>query len=88
MLLGHGHPEVLEAVFEQLPKGMTFFANNAAASNWPRRSPRRACAEQVRFVSTGGEADMYAIRLARAFTGREDREIRGRLSRHVAPRRR
>ena len=26
MLLGHGHPEVLEAVFQQLPKGMTFFA--------------------------------------------------------------
>jgi glutamate-1-semialdehyde 2,1-aminomutase len=61
---------------------MTFFANNAAASNWPRRSSRRACCEQVRFVTSGGEADMYAIRLARAFTGAEDPEIRGRLSRH------
>ena len=30
MLLGHGHPEVLEVVFEQISKGMTFFANNAA----------------------------------------------------------
>ena len=29
MLLGHGDPEVMEAVLEQLPKGMTFFANNA-----------------------------------------------------------
>ena len=29
MILGHGHPEVLEAVQEQLGKGMTFFANNA-----------------------------------------------------------
>ena len=29
MLLGHGHPEVMEAIFEQLPKGMTFFANNS-----------------------------------------------------------
>ena len=28
MLLGHGHPEVMEAVLEQLPKGQTFFANN------------------------------------------------------------
>ena len=28
MLLGHGHPEVMEAIFEQLPKGMTFFAIN------------------------------------------------------------
>jgi glutamate-1-semialdehyde 2,1-aminomutase len=70
MLLGHGHPEVLEAVLEQLPKGMTFFANNAPASNWPRKSVDAVpCAEQVRYVSTGGEADMYAIRLARAFTG-------------------
>ena len=30
MLLGHGHPEVMEAVLAQLPKGMTFFANNTA----------------------------------------------------------
>ena len=29
MLVGHSHPEVLEAVQEQLPKGQTFFANNA-----------------------------------------------------------
>ncbi|MEL6338014.1 MAG: aminotransferase class III-fold pyridoxal phosphate-dependent enzyme, partial [Pseudomonadota bacterium] len=29
MLLGHGHPEVMEAVLEQLPQGMTFFASNA-----------------------------------------------------------
>ena len=29
MLLGHGDPEVMEAVLEQLPKGMTFFANNS-----------------------------------------------------------
>jgi glutamate-1-semialdehyde 2,1-aminomutase len=29
------------------------------------------CAEQLRYVSTGGEADMYAMRLARAFTGRD-----------------
>jgi len=29
------------------------------------------CADQLRYVSTGGEADMFAMRLARAFTGRE-----------------
>ena len=72
MLLGHGHPEVMEAVLEQLPKGMTFFANNAqgiALAEDVRDSV--ACGEQVRFVTSGGEADMYAIRLARAFTGRD-----------------
>ena len=70
MLLGHGHPEVMEAVLEQLPRGMTFFANNSegiALAEDVRDSV--ACGEQVRFVTSGGEADMYAIRLARAYTG-------------------
>lgn len=72
MLLGHGHPEVLEAVAAQLPRGMTFFANNAPGIELAEEICRAVpCAEQVRFLSSGGEADMYAIRLARAFTGRD-----------------
>lgn len=72
MLLGHGHAEVLEAVAEQLPKGMTFFANNAAGVELAEEICRAVpCADQIRYVSSGGEADMYAIRLARAFTGRD-----------------
>ena len=71
MLLGHGHPEVLEAVQEQLSRGMTFFANNARGIELAEEIVSAvACAEQVRYVSTGGEADMYAMRLARAHTGR------------------
>jgi len=71
MLLGHGDPEVLEAVFEQLPRGMTFFASNALGIELAEEIARAyPCAEQVRFVSSGGEADMYALRLARAYTGR------------------
>ena len=71
MLLGHGHPEVMEAVLEQLPKGMTFFANNAKGIELAEAivDAVPAC-EQVRFVTSGGEADMYAIRLARAYTGK------------------
>ncbi|MCV2887875.1 aspartate aminotransferase family protein [Ruegeria aquimaris] len=72
MLLGHGHPEVLEAVAEQLPRGMTFFANNTAGVELAEEICRAVpCADQIRYVSSGGEADMYAIRLARAFTGRD-----------------
>ena len=72
MLLGHGHPEVLEAIHEQLPKGMTFFANNAPGIELAEEICRAVpCAEQLRYVSSGGEADMYAMRLARAFTGRD-----------------
>ncbi|WP_299690477.1 aminotransferase class III-fold pyridoxal phosphate-dependent enzyme [uncultured Tateyamaria sp.] len=71
MLLGHGHPEVLEAVLEQLPRGMTFFANNAPGIALAEAIVEAVpCAEQVRFVSSGGEADMYAMRLARAYTAK------------------
>lgn len=72
MLLGHGHPEILEAVTEQLGKGMTFFATNPTAIELAEEICRAvACADQLRYVSSGGEADMYAIRLARAFNGRD-----------------
>jgi len=72
MLLGHGNEEVQEAVFEQIPKGTTFFANNTLGIELAEEICRAVpCAEQLRYVSTGGEADMYAMRLARAFTGRE-----------------
>ena len=62
---------------------MTFFANNSAglelAEEICRAVPR---AEQLRYVSTGGEADMYAGP-ARAYRPVQDPEIRGRLSRHA-----
>ncbi|MEO1638967.1 MAG: aminotransferase class III-fold pyridoxal phosphate-dependent enzyme, partial [Pseudomonadota bacterium] len=61
-----------EAVLEQLPKGMTFFANNAKGVELAEAIVEAVpCCEQLRFVASGGEADMYAIRLARAFTGRD-----------------
>ena len=72
MLLGHGNEEVQEVVFEQIPKGMTFFANNTLGVELAEEICRAVpCADQLRYVSTGGEADMYAMRLARAYTGRE-----------------
>ncbi len=72
MLLGHGHPEVMEAVLEQLPKGMTFFANNAKGVELAEAIVEAVpCCEKVRFVASGGDADMYVIRLARAYTGKD-----------------
>ena len=71
MILGHGHPEVVAAVEEQLGRGMTFFANNRQGVELAEKLVEVVpCAEQCRYVSTGGEADMYAMRLARAHTGR------------------
>jgi len=72
MLLGHGNPEVMEAILKQLPQGMTFFANNSKGIELAEEICNAVrCSEQVRYVSSGGEADMYAMRLARAFTGKD-----------------
>jgi len=72
MILGHAHPEVLDAVREQIGKGTTFFANNPQGIELAEEiCGAVACADRLRYVSTGGEADMYAMRLARAFTGRD-----------------
>ena len=72
MFVGHCHPEVLAAVQEQLPRGTTFFANNEPGIRLAAEIVDAvACADQVRFVSSGTEADAYAMRLARAFRGRD-----------------
>jgi len=72
MILGHGHPEVLDAISEQMAKGMTFFAHNARGIELAEEICRALpCAEQVRYTCTGSEADMYAMRLARAYTQRD-----------------
>jgi glutamate-1-semialdehyde 2,1-aminomutase len=72
MFIGHSHPEVLEAVLAQIPKGTTFFANNEHGIRLAEAIVEAfPCAEQVRFVSTGSEADMYALRVARAFRKRD-----------------
>ena len=72
MILGHGDPEVEEAVLRQIPLGMTFFANNAAGIELAEViCAALPSADQLRYVTSGGEADMYAIRAARAYTGRD-----------------
>lgn len=71
MIVGHGHPEVNEAIESQLRDGLTFFTNNRYGVELAEKLvDAMACGEMCRYVSTGGEADMYAMRLARAHTGR------------------
>src|SRR5579863_3783480 len=72
MLVGHAHPEVTEAAQAQIARGTTFFANNRLGIELAETIVEAVpCAEQVRFVSTGSEADLYAMRAARAFTRRD-----------------
>jgi len=72
MIVGHAHPEVTEVVQQIAAKGTTFFANNPYGIRLAAEIVDAvACAEKVRFVSSGSEADAYAMRLARAFTRRD-----------------
>jgi glutamate-1-semialdehyde 2,1-aminomutase len=72
MFVGHCHPDVMAAVQAQIPHGTTFFANNEHGIKLAEAIVDAvACAEKVRFVSSGTEADAYAMRVARAFRGRD-----------------
>ena len=72
MLIGHAHPEVTEVVREQIEKGTTFFANNEQAILLAEELVSAvACADKVRFTSSGTEATFYALRTARAYRGRD-----------------
>ncbi|MGO1738039.1 MAG: aminotransferase class III-fold pyridoxal phosphate-dependent enzyme, partial [Actinomycetaceae bacterium] len=70
-LLGHAHPEVVGAVREAASAGLSFGAPTTAETELARAvTSRVAPAERVRFVSSGTEATMTAVRLARGVTGR------------------
>ncbi len=72
MLIGHGHPDVMEAVQAQIPNGTTFFANNEHGILLAEEIVDAvACAEKVRFLGSGSEATFYAMRVARAHHGRD-----------------
>lgn len=72
MIVGHTHPEVIEAVVKTAQNGLSFGAPtekettlaDTICNDWPH-------IDMVRFVSSGTEATMSAIRLARAFTKRD-----------------
>ncbi len=72
MLLGHAHPRVVEAVRGQLDRGSTYMLLNEPIIQLAEEIARAvACAEQVRFTSSGSEATFFALRLARAYRQRD-----------------
>ncbi|MGX7762892.1 glutamate-1-semialdehyde 2,1-aminomutase [Streptomyces angustmyceticus] len=71
MILGHAHPEVIAAVQEAVGRGTSFGTPGAGEVELAEEIVARIePVEQVRLVSSGTEATMSAIRLARGFTGR------------------
>ncbi|MGZ5401648.1 MAG: glutamate-1-semialdehyde 2,1-aminomutase [Aeromicrobium sp.] len=71
MLLGHAHPEVIAAVNEAVSRGTSFGTPSEPEVLLAEEIVARTPVEEVRLVSSGTEATMSAIRLARGFTGRD-----------------
>jgi glutamate-1-semialdehyde 2,1-aminomutase len=72
LLLGHCRPEVVEAVQREAALGSTYFALSGPAIRLAATVVDAApCGEAMRFQTTGSEATFAAVRLARAFTGRD-----------------
>ena len=72
MILGHAHPDVLEAVYDRCHKGLSF----GAPTELETEMADKVCElvpsiDLVRMVNSGTEATMSALRLARGFTGRD-----------------
>ncbi len=70
MILGHAHPEVVDAVRHALALGTSFGTVTPGEVELAEELTARAPVDKVRLVSSGTEATMTALRLARGFTGR------------------
>lgn len=72
MLFGHAYPEVMEAVKAQLSKGTLYGAPTEREVEFAELIQKASpCMEMMRLVSTGTEATMHALRVARGYTGRK-----------------
>jgi len=73
LILGHSHPAVVAAAQAQTARGMHMFGvlNDVAIRLAERLVADIPCAEKIAYATTGSEATAYAMRLARAFTGRD-----------------
>ena len=80
LILGHAHPAVVAAVEDQVRRGSAFGAPTEVEVELAEELRRRLpSVERIRFTSSGTEATMFAIRVARAFTGRQ---VVARFERH------
>lgn len=71
MILGHAHPSVLEAIKSQAEKGWHYgFEHELEIAHAEAIGRHVPSAEMVRYASSGSEANLFAVRLARTFTGR------------------
>lgn len=71
LIVGHAHPAVLDAISRRAARGTAFAATNQEEVELAEELCRRVpSVERIRFLNSGTEATMFAMRAARAFTGR------------------
>jgi glutamate-1-semialdehyde 2,1-aminomutase len=71
LIHGHAHPQIVEAIANQVKRGTAFAAPTESQVELAKRLESRVPSlEQVRFCNSGTEATLMAIRAAKAFTGR------------------
>ena len=71
-VLGHAHPQIVRAIQDQAARGLVYGAATPSILRWADLICRRVRSiEKIRFANSGTEAVMFAIRAARAFTGKD-----------------
>jgi len=70
-LIGHTHPKLVAAVKKQVERGTLYTMPHNLATEFAKEIVKRFPIDQVRFTNSGTEAVMYAVRLARGYTGRD-----------------
>lgn len=72
LIHGHAHPDILDAVYQRMKKGTSFGITTSIEEQLASKITGLVkSVEKIRFVSSGTEATMSAVRLARGFTGRD-----------------
>jgi glutamate-1-semialdehyde 2,1-aminomutase len=70
---GHAHPQIIAALAEQLPLGTAFPAPGVLQADLAERIVARVeSVDQIRFTNSGSEAVLQAVKVARAYTGRDE----------------
>ena len=71
VILGHAHPAITEAVRQQIERGSSFsYVNGRALELGEELNRAIPCAEKMRYAASGTEATFYALRFAKAYTGK------------------
>ncbi len=72
LLVGHSHPTVIKAISEQVKRGLNFSVTHELMLELAKDlNENIPCADMVQFVASGSEATSLALRIARAYTGKE-----------------